>query len=190
MKKIEENRILKAFPKYLEKDVLLVCDKIPKTVKYNISNDKLREYVHSCYYKISFDNEILHLPSRIYFNEANDDNLTKQQKQILYCIYTRHHNGFVREKYLKKIEVIQIWQIPFVIQLLGEYVIELFPIIENKINKNNFFLFKKFIAENEFYFYQTECRIASYWNEYYRRTYPKLKEYIGYKIKEKLKTNT
>ncbi len=189
MKKAEGKIILKSFPKYLEKEVSLICDKIPKTIKYNIVNDKI-ELVHSQYYKITLDNEVLHIPIRIYFNEANESNLTEQQKQILYCIYTRHYNGFVREKHLNKIEITQIWQIPFVIQLLGEYVIELFPIIESKINKNNFSLFKKFIAENQLYFHQTECRVISYWNEYYRITYPELKEYIGYKIKEKLKTNT
>jgi hypothetical protein len=55
------------------------------------------------------------------------------------------------------------------------------------------------ISENKKYWQQTESRMISYWNEYYRRpAYPKYlppkyatrKEYIGQQLVDKLKKRT
>ena len=45
----------------------------------------------------------------------------------------------------------------------------------------------KFINENSRYWKQTESRMISYWNEYYRDNFPLLKDYIGKKIVDEIK---
>jgi len=45
----------------------------------------------------------------------------------------------------------------------------------------------KFVSENTRYWKQTESRMISYWNEYYRPGIPLLKDYIGKKIVDQIK---
>lgn len=73
------------------------------------------------------------------------------------------------------------------IQLVGEYIYELLPIIDKKVNKNTLEFYAKFRDENPKYWQQTESRMASYWNKYYRYRFSKLKEYLGFKIIERIK---
>ncbi|MFD1014646.1 hypothetical protein [Winogradskyella rapida] len=177
--------ITNSFPADLKTDVLEVFKIIPLETKYKF--DLISE--HS--YEISVDSEKLKIPVRIYFNEPKEQTekeLTEIQKDILNCIFTRHHNGFVREKRLKNIsEKPEKWKTPFLIQLLGEYIYELLPIIDKKVNNNTLEFYREFKTENPKYWQQTESRIASYWNEYYRYKFPKLKDYLGIEIINRIK---
>lgn len=75
----------------------------------------------------------------------------------------------------------------FIFQLLGEYVAEILKIIEPHLNENNQNKWSNFILENCQYFQTTQSRIVSYWNEYYRSSYPDFKNYIGHQILTKFK---
>ena len=77
--------------------------------------------------------------------------------------------------------------ISFIVQLIGEYIYELLPIIDKKINKNTLNLYIEFKNKNPKYWQQTESRVISYWNVYYRNKFPKLNEYLGIKIIERIK---
>lgn len=117
--------------------------------------------------------------------------MTDKQKDILNCIYLRHHNGYLREKRLNLIsDSSENWTIPFIIQLVGEYVYELLPVIDKKINENTLDYYAQFRNENPTYWQQTESRMISYWNEYYRDQFPKLKEYLGFEIMNRVKKQT
>ena len=49
---------------------------------------------------------------------------------ILSCVYSRHHDGYVREKYLRRLLTLtHPWVAPFVFQLVGEYVDEIIQLI-------------------------------------------------------------
>jgi hypothetical protein len=137
------------------------------------------------------DGEKINIPVRINFNEPNEraeKQLTVRQKDILNCIYTRHHNGYVREKRLKNVSGdSDKWKIPYLIQLLGEYIYEILPVIDKSINENTLVFYTEFINENPKYWQQTESRMISYWNEYYRHRFPDLKKYLGYKIINRIK---
>ncbi len=89
-----------------------------------------------------FKNETLRIPYRLYFDEPNpelENTLTDKQKDILNCIYLRHHNGYLREKRLNLLSnKSEKWTVPFIMQLLGEYVYELLPIIDKKVNENTY----------------------------------------------------
>jgi len=180
--------VTNSFPEDLKSDVLEVFKIIPLETKYKIDLISLHSY------EIIIENEKLKIPVRIYFNEPKEQNeklLTDRQKDILNCFYTRHNSGFVREKRLKKLsEKPEKWKTPFLVQLLGEYVYELFPIIDKRVNNETLDYYTEFKDENPKYWQQTESRIASYWNEYYRYKFPKLKDYLGIEIMNRIKKRT
>lgn len=156
----------------------------------DITPHKVENLIHKNELKLKLENETLTIPSRLYFDEPNQElekTLTEKQKEILNCIYLRHHNGYIREKRLNLLSKnVENWTIPFIIQLIGEYVYELLPIIDKKINENTLDFYAKFRDENLKYWEQTESRMISYWNIYYRYKFPKLQEYLGYKIVKRI----
>jgi hypothetical protein len=51
--------------------------------------------------------EILEIPYRIYHDPAliHSEHLTRTQDELLSCLLTRHHSGFVRQENLKRMAV-------------------------------------------------------------------------------------
>jgi len=191
-------RLLKAFPKDLCIDVKKVMDILPfENNKVELSNGKIHEadiLIHPTEHTVIVDNETLTIPYRLYFNEPipeSEQALTDRQKEILNCIFLRHHNGYLREKRLNLLSNnSEKWTIPYITQLIGEYVYELLPIVDLKINESTLDFYAEFRAENPKYWQQTESRMISYWNEYNRCEFPKLKEYIGFEIVNRIKKRT
>ena len=200
---MEKETILNAFPAGLRQEVGKVIEILPaeKSVLhadgqfYNMS-DSINSYEQI----MSLDKELLRIPYRIYINEPSLDNeilLSDLQKTILNCIYLRHNNGFIRQRRLELlINKTDYFVVAFTFQLLGEYVMEILEVINKLINEKTLTLYVRFINENPKYWQQTESRVISYWDAYYRRSqypaylppkYATRKEYIGEKIIERLK---
>lgn len=190
--KLEQQRILNAFPAALLQDVEKVIEILP--IK------EVNNPIHSTEQLLYLDKEALKIPCRIYFNEPGLDKeelLTGLQKTILHCIYLRHHNGYVRQRRLERlVDNTEYFVIPFTFQLLGEYVMEILEVLEKHINTTTIHGYARFITENPKYWTQTESRMISYWNQYYRHPmypdylppkYPTRKEYVGQKIVDRLK---
>jgi hypothetical protein len=72
--------------------------------------------------------ERVEIPYRIH-NPAPPTNFAPEGSQVavdIDCLYTRHHDGFVRQMALQRVLASdETWTMPFVLQLLGEYVIEI-----------------------------------------------------------------
>lgn len=175
---VTKKKLEKAFPKELSKDV----ERITELLKIDDSIDNVSNFT----YEISFKGQILMIPYRIYFDEnidVSNESLTVVQKNILNCIGLRHLDGRVRERYLKRIGSNYTgFEVPYIFQLLGEYVLEIIEIVNTIIVNDRINDYLDFVIENPKYFKQTESRMISYWNCYYRRQYWKLKNYPGYKI--------
>lgn len=191
-----KEKIYAAFPLVLKKDVESVADIIPfEQNKIKLSTGESIDAVTLIYFDSSVIfllNEELRIPYRVYFNEPTfekEEKLTAIQKTILNCIYLRHHNGYVRQRRLENLlKSNEYWIIPYLLQLVGEYVVEILEVLDKHINENNIHLYTKFIKDNPRYWMQTESRMISYWDYYYRiKKFPKLKEYIGYKIVKRIK---
>lgn len=122
------------------------------------------------------------IPVRIY-NPEPPARLTarfsRSQQCILACIYSRHHDGFVRQRWLRSLlGSDEEWTVPFIVQSLGEYVIEISSDIERftrtelpgrpamRQNVWNFF------HRNPEFVTLTEQRANSYWSCYHRRDHP------------------
>jgi len=201
---LEQQRILNAFPAALLQDVGKVIEILPfKGDDILLADGKIHTIynkIHSQEQLLYLDKEELKIPYRVYFNEPGLDKeklLTGLQKTILHCIYLRHHNGYIRQRRLERlIDNTEYFIIPFIFQLLGEYVMEILEVLEKHINPTTIHGYARFITENPKYWIQTESRMISYWNQYYRYPmypsylppkYPTRKEYVGQKIVDRLK---
>lgn len=171
-----------AFPKYL-KDELNEILKIMSDKNYN--NIDIRITKETIKYKLS-DNSIIEIPYRIYSLGITDleyEKLNEIQKQLVCCIYTRSNNGYIREKYLKKLlENFDYWAIPFIVKLCDEYVIEILEVIYDKLKDRENEDIKKFCLENKNIINRSYSRMISYWNEFYRDTEKEFHKYIGRKL--------
>ena len=202
--KLEREKIINSFPAALKQDVEKVIEVLPLN-QHNViltggQIHQVENLIHQNEQVVSLGKELLKIPYRLYFNEPSLDKekiLTDLQKIILNCIYLRHHNGFVRQKRLEQLlDNTEYFITPFTFQLLGEYVIEILEILQQHIKPTTIDNYLKFINENQKYWTQTESRMISYWNEYYRRPmyptylppkYATRHEYIGQKIINQLK---
>lgn len=182
----------------MENDVIKVLEIIPfednEIISFDGTTTKVTNLIHENELHLKLENETLNIPYRLYFNEPNSElekSLTPIQKDILNCIFLRHHNGYLRGKRLNLLSGnAEKWTISFVVQLIGEYVYELLPIIDKKVNEKTLDQYNDFIDENSKYWQQTESRMISYWNEYYRYKYPVLKDYLGFIIVNRIKKRT
>jgi hypothetical protein len=132
------------------------------------------------------------IPDRIYDEPSliYGYTLTDLQRELIDCLFTRHNNGYVRQSHLERIILSpNIWIPPFVIQLVGEYVVEILHVIDNNLSSLNLSNYEQFARSNPEFIALTEHRVMSYWNEYYRhppwegrRTVYKRDEYVGFRL--------
>lgn len=165
--------LLKSFPKNKKLNVLIALFFI--SFKTNSKEN----------FEFKLDNETVKIPYRIHcipnFKWLTSI-LSQTQKKILYCIYTRSSNGFIREKYIKKIleEKIEEWEIPFIIKLCDDYVIEILEVIYDLLKNRDNTDIKRFCLDNKKEIFKSYSRMVSYWNEYYREI--GFNNYVGRKI--------
>lgn len=174
--------LYESFPKELNKDLQEVLKIIPKDTYNNVSigwSENVIEY--------SLNNNIVKIPYRIYFIDVDItkvEGLTNIQRVILYCIYTRSSNGYVREKYINELLKIDFdyWVILFIVKLCDEYIIEILEVIYDKLKDRNNNDIKIFCLENKSAINKSYSRMISYWNEFYRDREFNFRKYIGRKI--------
>lgn len=132
-------------------------------------------------------NGTVYIPYRNYILEPSEKDISKltdKQRQILYCLYTRSCDGYLREKYIGKLLSLDFeeWCIPYIVKLCDEYVIEILNVIYDSLSKRNNQDIKAFCAVNKLAIQKSYFRMVSYWNEYYRKEVCDLNNYIGSKL--------
>jgi hypothetical protein len=129
--------------------------------------------------------EAVSIPYRIYHDPALIDlsRLTSIQAELLECLLTRHHSGFVREEHLANIlGANHEWVPPFVIQLVGEYVIEILQLVQRNLHHLDPLRYRSFLRQNPRFFALTKQRVISYWDCYHR--WQRREDYAGFHILE------
>lgn len=170
--------LVRAFPRELENDVRHVLDVMYQELIDNYSGVE----------EFRLSGETLYIPYRIYNDEPNRSQistLTAAQQTILFTIYTRHYNGYVRESNVKKAITKATdcsWITPYIVLLIGEYVEEILEVIYGNRSLLNENFIKTVIAENPIIYRTIQSRVVSYWNCYYRCKYPKRDQYVGFKL--------
>ncbi|TDN39241.1 hypothetical protein E4631_15800 [Hymenobacter sp. UV11] len=139
----------------------------------------------------------LALPYRLYVREplaGNLQELSNRQRQLVHCLYLRHHDGYVRQRHLEALFTLsdgapEAFTTPFTFSLLGEYVQEILQVLEQCLTPMLLASYVQLIAENPLYWQQTRGRVASYWDVYYRirkRGAPRFRHYVGARILARL----
>ena len=129
----------------------------------------------------------IQLPYRIYCLEPSIDlisRLSKQQKMILNCIYSRSCDGFVREENINELlsANYEAWCIPYIVKVCDEYVVEILEKVYKCLVGQNNENIKKFCKENKSTFVKSYARMISYWNVFYRERCYRYENYIGHKL--------
>jgi len=115
------------------------------------------------------------IPYRIYSPEpaaAARQKLSDDAAVVLACAYSRHNDGFVRERALRQFVLEdRRWIVPFVIQLLGEYVPEIAEVVVDALADVSRPTYEQFGADNPDFVKQTQQHAISYWAEFYGGRY-------------------
>ncbi|WP_197034683.1 hypothetical protein [Glycomyces sp. NRRL B-16210] len=112
--------------------------------------------------------------------------LTGVEQVVLHCLYSRNCDGRVRERHLASlVDRLEPWVIPFVLQLAGEYVLEILEALRRGLGDLTVRgsaqrrRYGEFITRNPAFFARTERRVVSYWSCYYRLGHPEFGTYPG-----------
>jgi hypothetical protein len=165
--------LVKMFPAALRQDALKLASALPNVA---LASDT---------FSVEIGSEIVQIPYRVYHDPAfiHSSHLTPTQNELLACVLTRHHSGFVREEHLARIlDSKHEWVPPFVVQLVGEYVFEITRSIRDNLGRLDSELYREFLTRNPAFYQRTKERVMSYWNCYYRGQ-PEA-EYPGFQVLE------
>lgn len=124
---------------------------------------------------------MLCVPYRAYYPRANVTNaiaLGGNAGLIAACLGTRHHDGYLRQFCVGKLlHIPEPWVVPYVIELLGEYVIEIGSDIAQALQGEPIDAVMDFARDNRPHVQQLLQRAISYWNAYYRDAFPTWREF-------------
>lgn len=176
--------IANAFPQECAADTRVIADIVKVAKELGDDSDSAFESVYT--FDVDVDRETIHIPVRIYY-DANvlDDlsSLTDRQIDLLFFLFTRHHNGYVRERALRRIVRSRSpWAPAYVVQLASEYVSEILDVVRENLPDLDRARYQSFLRDNPRYVRTVRSRIVSYWNEYYRGSYPDREGYVGFDI--------
>ena len=107
---------------------------------------------------------------------------------VAFCLGTWHCDGYIREKCVKELLLRdEYWVVPFNVQLLIVYVVEITVHIEKFLQRADDNEYTNFLHENTKYVEKLERRVISYWNVYNRQQYPHLDDYPAIRALRALK---
>lgn len=130
--------------------------------------------------------ERLTIPYRLYVDPPETAGLSPAQRLVLNCLYSRHHDGYVRKRHLEALMASRLpWVVPYVFLPIGEYVIEIVHAVLPYLSEVD--EVRAFAGENPDLLGVTRQRAASYWDEYNRRRYPNLRDYPAFAMVESLR---
>lgn len=153
---------------------------------------ELQVYVDDEYRKSSTTMEIsgkpIYVPSRFHFlvPEQKAD-LVDVASPAALCLLTRSTDGHLRQKALKAIVSLrESWVAPFVVLLVGEYVVEIIQDIQASLPVLDEAIYSNFVRENRAIMRTVRSRAVSYWNAYYRNEYSDRATYPGLAVLRQL----
>jgi hypothetical protein len=169
------------FPSCLHDDV--------RKVMAEIGPAKIEPHVIASYCFITEEGQVT-VPYRVYFPQLSapqTGSLTQTQIPILAGIMIRHHSGYHRETWAQQLLAYPTpWTTPFVAVLLGDYVSQILSTINKHLNSRWETLFHDFAQKNPKWLRPLSHRILTYWDIYYRRSIPRLTDYPGYLVAQRL----
>ena len=179
--------LARAFPPNLEPSIAEALDRLPQADLP--SNGSISSAWSGDWPLIAVEGERVRIPQRIYHPVPPKRLAPEGSKAGLAidCLYTRHNDGFIRQAALRRVLTAagHPWTVPFVVQLLGEYVLEIcediseFAKTELSAHPSLADLFHSFAEENPEFVVLTQQRATSYWDRYHRYRHPSPSTYPG-----------
>jgi hypothetical protein len=171
-----------AFPKFLSSDLQVVLNTIPHQTDSNVDIMVSRDAIE---YRLS--TEKISFPYRLYCVEVSESEQRKfsyLQEMILHCIYSRSCDGFVRERHVNQLLLMEYeeWAFPYIVKVCDEYIVEILEMVYESLSAKDNSKLKAFCLVNRKSFYKSYNRMISYWNEFYRDKCYRYKDYIGKKL--------
>jgi hypothetical protein len=161
-------QIVRGFPVALRDDVDVVTAVLPEPT----------HVLEARAQRVSVQGEEVEIAARIYDPDpvgSAIERLNDVQRLIAACVYSRHHDGYVRQSACGAIlPSTEPWVVPYVVQLLGEYVVEISGLILERLTAQSSFSrpsYREFVRANSAFMALTEQRAISYWSCYYRRDF-------------------
>ena len=172
----EVARVAAGFPTSLAADVRAVMDIIPEAAHPVHVYEAVTAWVSG---------DSVTIPNRVYFplpSQKDVASLDRIQTCVLNAIYSRHHDGYVREAHVASLcRCEEPWAMPYIALLLSEYVIEIAEAIEQS-GGPDLALMRAFSADNPDLCRLISKRMVTYWSMYYRRSSPVFREYLFYRL--------
>lgn len=130
----ERRQLAALFPTVVEGEVKAVLALLPWDTSGRLANGNLLSPDARL---ITWQGAQLALPYRVYFPEPAAGGLlrlTNRQRQLLHCLYLRHHDGYVRQRHLEALFALsdgapEAFTTPFTFSLIGEYVREILEVL-------------------------------------------------------------
>lgn len=176
-----------AFPGVPHDCVELAARMLPRTHTPLSARGVFQGYSDS-WPSITLDGTTIDIPYRMYnppIAEMEWNRAATADRKLLACMYSRHHDGRVRQWATRHLlSSSEPYVAPFVIQLLGEYVIEIVRDINGALiaggdRSSLLTVLKAFLEENPQPTALIRQQAASYWDAYYRYEYASLAQYPG-----------
>jgi len=167
-------RIIGAFPSYMTAESAALADLL--------TSEGAAFSTHS--FSVLVGGETVTIPERLYVErealEGFDD--------LGRCLLTRHHNGFVRQRALQQVlSLDEPWTAPFIVRLVGEYVIEIIEQIDEAFALTFDKHMVTFVAANPDFIRLTRARVTSYWNCYFRNT--PHRDHVGFRAIDRIEAS-
>jgi hypothetical protein len=131
------------------------------------------------------------IPYRIHLVGINEawPKLQAQYSPAIQCICTRSTDGHVRHAALRSVLGIEEpWVVPFVVLLAGEYVVEIIADMVASLPTLQRGIYAEFVRENRHLIRRLRSKTTSYWDCYYRHSYPDRSSYPGLVFLHRLET--
>lgn len=139
-------------------------------------------YPGSPHFDVQVAGERLCVPDRLDSNPATLQLLCAVSENdawlLAACLGTRHADGHVREACLRRLQGSQqAWVNPFVVNLLGDYVIEIAELAASLVPSLDPDSLARLAHGNPAFFALARSRAVSYWDAFYRYRYRDYRDY-------------
>jgi hypothetical protein len=134
--------------------------------------------------------EMIAVPQRLHFAglSAPTDRLSSLSLASR-CLITRATDGRLRQQALRLvIDHQNAWVAPYVLMLLGEYVVEIVEDVRVALPVLDQSVYANLVRENRQTVQRLRARATSYWDAYHRQQYPQKRDYPGLQALHEMET--
>lgn len=138
------------------------------------------------HFGVFINDEKVLLPSRLRFERDSDSFVPGSNTSLMVrALQLRSNDGYQRQRAVRDLLTdIRSWTAPFVVALIGEYIVEILDDIDAASTPVVVAELATFIAANPAYWATTKRRVQSYFHVYYNQV-PR-SNYSGFRLVDKL----